>query len=262
MTASYDETYFEKLYQVEDRHFWFRMRQAIIATLSRDLVSNLPAGYRVMEIGCGTGHLLKTLEKTCEKGQVIGLDLYWEGLVFARQRTGACLIQGRAESMPFAEGQFDLVGMFDVLEHLENDEEILKSVHQILKKGGKLMLTVPAERQLWSTTDLIARHQRRYELANLKEKLEHSGFKIDYMSEFMQALHPLAKLRRKAPILLETMSEKEDRISRKSFNQQLSIMPILNELAYRILSSEVKQIQKRKKIKRGTSIIAIASRSE
>ena len=85
---------------------------------------------------------------------------------------------------------------------------------------------------------------------------------IDYMSEFMQALHPLAKLRRKAPILLEEMSEEDDRRSRKEFSQELAVIPILNELAYRILSSEVRQIKNRKNIKRGTSIIAVASRSD
>ena len=101
MAASYDETYFEKLYQVEDRHFWFRTRQAIVAALCRDLTANLPKGYRVMEIGCGTGHLLKTLEDTCPNGQVFGLDLFWEGLAFAQQRTSASLVQGRGGKNAF-----------------------------------------------------------------------------------------------------------------------------------------------------------------
>lgn len=262
MSASFDKTYFEKLYQVEDRHFWFKARQAIVASLCKQIITDLPKGYHVMEIGCGTGHLLKTLENTCQGGIVFGLDLFWEGLAFAQQRTSASLVQGQAEKMPFTEGQFDMVCIFDVLEHLENDEDVLRSIRLILKKSGKLMMTVPAERGLWSTTDLISHHQRRYELTDLKVKLERSGFTIDYMSEFMQALHPLAKLRRKAPILLETMSAEEDRISRKAFRQELAIIPILNELAYRILSREVRQIKNRKRIKRGTSIIAIASRSD
>lgn len=258
MAASYDETYFEKLYQVEDRHFWFRTRQAIIAALSQNLTANLPAGYRVMEIGCGTGHLLKTLEQTSSKGQVIGLDLYWEGLAFAQKRTGASLIQGQAERMPFPEGQFDLIGMFDVLEHLENDEEILKSVQRMLKKGGKLILTVPAEKQLWSTTDLLARHQRRYEATELRQKLEKSGFSIDYLSECMRALHPFAKMRPAAPVLLEEMSEEEHRRSQEKFSHELAIIPVLNEIALAVLSREVSQIRQYRTIHPGTSIIAIA----
>lgn len=260
MSVSYDQTYFEKLYQVEDRHFWFRTRRAIVAALCRDMVANLPSGYRVMEIGCGTGHLLKTLKDTCVKGELVGMDLYWAGLAFASQRTNTSLIQGRAEWMPFREGTFDLIGMFDVLEHLENDEEILISVLQMLKKGGKLILTVPAERQLWSTTDLIAHHQRRYEMDELKQKLEKSGFQIDYSSEFMQALHPLARLRPRAPVLLEEMSADENRRSQEEFSQELKIIPIVNEIAFRILNAEVNRIRHYKPIKRGTSIIAVARR--
>lgn len=262
MSASYDETYFEKLYQVEDRHFWFRTRKAIVAALCSNIIANLPAGYRVMEIGCGTGHLLKTLKDTCKNGKVFGLDLFWEGLAFASQRTNAILVQGQAEWMPFAEGNFDLIGMFDVLEHLENDEEILVSVLRMLKEGGKLMLTVPAERQLWSTTDLIAHHQRRYEMDELKQKLEKSGFQIDYISECMQALHPLARMRPPAPILLEEMSADEDRRSREEFSHELKILPIANEIAFRILQTEINRIRKYETIKRGTSIIAVARRPD
>jgi ubiquinone/menaquinone biosynthesis C-methylase UbiE len=262
MSASYDETYFEKLYQVEDRHFWFRTRRAIVAALCSNIVANLPAGYRVMEIGCGTGHLLKTLKDTCVNGEVVGLDLFWEGLAFASQRTNASLVQGQAEWMPFVEGNFDLIGMFDVLEHLENDEEILGSVLKMLKKGGKLMLTVPAERQLWSTTDLIAHHQRRYEMEELKQKLVKSGFQIDYISECMQALHPLARMRPPAPVVIGEMSKADDLKLHKEIIHELKLLPVLNEIAFRVLSLEIKQIRNYKPMKRGTSIIAVARRPD
>lgn len=260
-SVSYDQSYFEKLYQVEDRHFWFRTRRVIVAALCADIVASLPAGYRVMEIGCGTGHLLKTLKDTCVHGRLVGMDLYWQGLAFASQRTSTSLIQGRAEWMPFREGTFDLIGMFDVLEHLENDDEILVSVGKMLKKGGKLLLTVPAERQLWSTTDLIAHHQRRYEKDELQQKLVKSGFQISYISEFMQVLHPLARLRPPAPVLLEAMSAGENRRSQEELSQELKVIPIVNEIAFRILNAEVKRIRKYEAIKRGTSVIAVASRN-
>jgi ubiquinone/menaquinone biosynthesis C-methylase UbiE len=260
MSSSYDETYFEELYQVEDRHFWFRARQAFVAALCEQAIAGRVEGYRVMEIGCGTGHLLRTLERTCHGGQVFGLDLFWEGLAFARQRSGALLIQGQAEQMPFAAGQFELIGMFDVLEHLEHDEEMLRAAREMLKKDGKILLTVPAEKQLWSTTDLLARHQRRYELADLEEKLARNGFHVEYISKCMQVLHPLARLRRKAPILLETMSADEESQSRREFSQELAVIPLLNEIAYQLLKTETRKIKKHKAIARGTSIIALASR--
>ena len=258
MTSSFDETYFEKLYQIEDRHFWFRARQAIVSVLTEQITANYPPGYRVMEIGCGTGNLLKTLESTCRNGIVFGLDLFWEGLAFAQQRTIAGLIQARAETMPFSKSQFDLIGVFDVLEHLENDEDILTSIQQILKPGGKLLVTVPAHGDLWGSFDMISHHQRRYQTSDLTQKLVRSGFAIEYLSECMQVLYPLAKLRRKAPILLETLSVEEEIKSRKRTSQELSIIPVINEIAFQVLKMELRQIKQRKSIARGTSIIAIA----
>jgi ubiquinone/menaquinone biosynthesis C-methylase UbiE len=261
MASSFDETYFEKLYQIEDRHFWFRARQAIVSALTEQITAGYPQGYRVMEIGCGTGSLLKTLESTCRNGFVFGLDLFWEGLAFAQQRTTAGLIQARAETMPFSKSQFNLIGMFDVLEHLENDEVILSSIEQMLKPGGKLLLTVPAHGDLWSSFDMISHHQRRYQTSDLTAKLIKSGFSIEYLSECMQVLYPLAKLRRKAPILLESLSIEEEIRSRKRTSQELAIMPVLNEIAFQVLKMELKQIMQRKPITRGTSIIAIARKN-
>ncbi len=260
MASSFDETYFKKLYQIEDRHFWFRARQAIVSALTKQITACFPQGYRVMEIGCGTGNLLRILESTCHNGIIFGLDLFWEGLAFAQLRTSAGLIQARAECMPFCNSQFDLIGMFDVLEHLENDEDILSSIQQMLKPGGKLLLTVPAHGDLWSSFDLIAHHQRRYEPSDLTAKLIKGGFSIEYISECMQALYPLAKLRRKAPILLDPLSKEEEKKTRKRTSQEFAIMPVLNEIAYQILKMELKHIKQRKPIARGTSIIAIAQK--
>jgi ubiquinone/menaquinone biosynthesis C-methylase UbiE len=259
MSSSYDQTYFEKLYQIEDRHFWFKTRQAIVSVLTEQIIAGFQQGYLVMEIGCGTGNLLKTLENTCRKGSVFGLDLFWEGLAFAQERTKAGLIQARAECMPFSWEQFDLIGIFDVLEHLENDESILRTIQEMLKPGGKLLLTVPAHGDLWSSFDMVSYHQRRYTTSELTDKLISSGFSIVYMSECMQVLYPLAKLRRKAPILLEPTKEKER--SQKRFKQELTIMPVINEIAFQVLKMELKQIRQRKPIARGTSIIAIASKN-
>ncbi len=258
MSSSYDQTYFEKLYQIEDRHFWFKTRQAIVSVLTKQIISDFQQGYLVMEIGCGTGNLLKTLENTCLNGSVLGLDLFWEGLAFAQERTKAGLIQARAECMPFSREQFNLVGIFDVLEHLENDESILHKIQEMLKPGGKLLLTVPAHGDLWSSFDMVSYHQRRYTTSELTEKLIRSGFTIDYLSECMQVLYPLAKLRRKAPILLEPTKEKKR--SQKRFKQELAVMPVINEIAFQVLKMELKQIRQRKPIARGTSIIAIASK--
>ncbi len=108
---SYDPTYFALLFQIEDRHFWFRARNQVIATVVKRLTADMPRGYRVLEIGCGTGNVLRVLEQVCTDGTVIGLDLFLEGLRYARQRTHAMLVQGDMLHLPFG-APFDLIGLF------------------------------------------------------------------------------------------------------------------------------------------------------
>src|SRR5690349_10563409 len=85
--SSYEPAYFAQLFAIEDRHFWFRARNRVLGRLVAGLTRGLPPGYRVLEVGCGTGTVLHTLEQACPAGTVIGMDLFAEGLAFARRRT-------------------------------------------------------------------------------------------------------------------------------------------------------------------------------
>src|SRR4030095_3337719 len=91
---SYDPAYFARLFSIEDRHFWFRARNRVIATVVAQLRTPLAPGYRVLEVGCGTGKVLKMLDGVCSDGIVTGMDLFGEGLHFARTRTSCALVQG------------------------------------------------------------------------------------------------------------------------------------------------------------------------
>src|SRR2546426_974449 len=84
---SYDPEFFFRLASIESKHFWFRTRNRVIATLAEQITKNWAYGYRVLEVGCGTGNVLRTLEQTCFRGVVVGMDLFAEGLAFARTRT-------------------------------------------------------------------------------------------------------------------------------------------------------------------------------
>ena len=118
--SSYDRCWFAPIAKVEARHFWFRTRNKVIATVVSQITANLAPGYRVLEVGCGTGNVLRVLEQACPHGMVIGMDMFAEGLYYARQRTSCPLIQGDINKPPFAK-QFDLICLFDVLEHLPDD---------------------------------------------------------------------------------------------------------------------------------------------
>ena len=85
----YDRACFDSLAEIEEKHFWFRARSRVIETLARQITASLPAGYRVLEVGCGTGNVLRAMERACPAGSVIGLDYYAEGLRYARHRSAA-----------------------------------------------------------------------------------------------------------------------------------------------------------------------------
>ena len=124
MTGGYDPAHFERLFQVEDRHFWVRARNEMIFQLAQKAVSAVPAGYRALEVGCGDGNVLRHLKGACRQGIVTGMDYFAEGLVYSRRRGVSALVQGDIARPPFGR-VFQLIGVFDVLEHLADDGRAL-----------------------------------------------------------------------------------------------------------------------------------------
>jgi SAM-dependent methyltransferase len=246
--GGYDPTHFARLAAIEERHAWFRVRRELLGRLAADITRDLPDGFRVLEVGCGTGVILQELEKVCPRGQVIGMDLYEEGLRFARQRTTSPLIVGDANDPPLGQ-EFILVGLFDVLEHLPDDEHVLRRMCDLLLPGGTLLLTVPADPTLWSYFDESARHVRRYELPELAAKLDGAGLEVTYITHFMRALRPLMRLYRHAAFT-----------NRRDTKRDLTVLPLANKLLYRILKRDASAIAARRPLTSGTSLLAIARR--
>ncbi len=158
---------------------------------------SLPAGFRTLEIGCGTGNVLRLLEKLSGAEKVVGIDRFAGRLRYARQRTQCALVQGDMHAPPF-QTQFHLIGMFDVIEHFADERPALRDARALLAPGGKLLLTVPALMGLWSYADEFAGHQRRYDRRQLTEKLMAAGFSVDYVSYFMATTYPMMWLKRRA----------------------------------------------------------------
>jgi SAM-dependent methyltransferase len=251
--------HFAPLFAAEDRHFWFRARNRVIARLVRQTVKNWPPGYRVLEAGCGTGNVLRVLDRVCRNGRVVGMDLFSEGLQYAQRRTKAPLVQSDMHRTPFAV-RFDMVGLFDVLEHLPDDRRVLSDLHALLRPGGVLMMTVPAHAALWSYFDEAACHCRRYSMGELESKLREVGFTVEYSTQFMSVLFPLVWGGRRAAALLnrkrspETAAQKHNEMSQ----QELRIVPFFNELITALLRQEERFIASRHRLPCGTSLLAIA----
>lgn len=254
---SYDPTYFKRLFAVEDRHFWFRARNRVILTLVRQITAGLPPGYRVLEVGCGTGNVLRVLEQACPDGVVVGMDLFAEGLQYARQRTSCFLLQGDIHAPPFGT-RFDLIGLFDLLEHLPDDMKVLRNVHAILAPQGTLLLTVPAYPSLWSYFDKASHHCRRYALTELKSKLIHAGYRVEFITHYMASIFPLAWLGRRLATLTNQRRAGRAGRTRDLATRELRVMPLVNGLLALVLAQEARVIAGRHRLPVGTSLLAIA----
>jgi SAM-dependent methyltransferase len=258
---SYDPKYFRKLFKVEDEHFWFSTRNKIIGRLVTQLQTGFAPGYRVLEVGCGTGNVLRVLERTCKNGSVVGMDLFSEGLQFARQRTKCSLVQGDVQTPPF-NVQFDLIGVFDVLEHLPNDIEILSNILALLAPGGRLILTVPAHMSLWSYFDVASHHCRRYELRELRQKLAQSGYSIDYMTQYMAAIFPLVWLGRRVAAIMARGKNGGEIDADSTASNELKIVPVVNSLLKWVLGAEASLLGGRRHLPIGTSILAVVHKKQ
>jgi SAM-dependent methyltransferase len=257
--ASYDPQFFEKLAAVEDEHFWFCGRNLVIAALTRQVTDGLPSGYRVLEIGCGTGNVLRALEQTCAGGTVLGMDLFGEGLKFARERTHCGLVQGDLRKPPFGI-LFEVIGAFDVIEHLPDEQVILRGIHAMLRPRGVLLVTVPARKGLWSYFDEDAHHCRRYERNDLARVLNECGFEVEFLTEFMASIYPLVWLNRKLGALRRRVTNSEETDMSLTL-RELRVIPIVNGALKFVLGQEAKRIEARRTLPFGTSLVAVARRA-
>lgn len=191
----YDPSYYHEIARLETRHFWFQARNRLIVhTLRR----YFPGARSFLEIGCGTGMVLQAIHAAFPKLATSGSELFVEGLGFARQRLpGARLMQMDATRIPCAD-EFDVIGAFDVLEHIEDDVRVLHEIHRALHPGGGVILTVPQHPRLWSHQDELAHHVRRYQRGELEGKLQRCGFHIVHSTSFITLLLPLLALSRRA----------------------------------------------------------------
>jgi len=185
--TGFDQDEFERLAEVEPNSFWFRSRNKLIVEFIRKYFARAES---FLEVGCGTGFVLSEVARNVNTLSIYGSELSPEGLAFAARRApGAQLFQMDALKMPF-EAEFDLIGMFDVLEHIESDNVVLQQTYKSLKPGGGVIVTVPQHMFLWSYRDEMAGHFRRYSKGELLGKMENVGFKFVAATSFVSFLLP------------------------------------------------------------------------
>ena len=196
--------HYETLYRHEEKHWWYAVRRHLVHDLIHAYTKG--ASLAILDIGCGTGALTKELERY---GSATGIDFSQQAVDFCRSRGVKDVRLGSVEATGCAPDSFDAVLCLDVLEHLPDDETGIAEIHRVLKPGATAIIFVPTFQSLWSVTDEVSLHFRRYRLPVLLEKFERLGFTIERKSYFNTFLFPLIALVRISVRLLHIKMESE-----------------------------------------------------
>jgi SAM-dependent methyltransferase len=186
---------YEQMAEFDERHWWYCARREIIAALIRRRAMP-PANGAILEIGCGTGHNLAMLGQF---GHVDALELDDQARAIAEKRLGRTIMSAPLPELAgVPDRHYDLIGAFDVIEHIDDDRASIASIAAKLKPGGKFVMTVPAHGWMWSAHDRVNHHKRRYSKRGLRRLIEGSQLRLDSVGYFNSLLFPIAVAQRLA----------------------------------------------------------------
>lgn len=246
-SEGFEASHFDRLPELEEGNFWFLSRNRLLVWA---LLHYFPHAQNFLEIGCGTGFVLSGIRKALPRLTLSGSEIFSAGLSVAAQRLpGVELFQMDARRIPFRE-EFDVIGAFDVLEHIKEDEDVLSQMYQATRKGGGIMATVPQHPFLWSKSDDVARHVRRYRFQELKDKTRRAGFEIVKITSFVSLLLPL---------LMASRLKRPGRDFEPA--SEFQINPLLNTTLKRILDGERLMIRAGVSFPAGGSLLLVARRN-
>jgi len=163
-------------FQVEDHSFWFHHRNACLLAVMR----RFPPGGVVFDIGGGNGFVARALVAAGLPSVVV--EPGPTGARNAQARGLSPVICSALDDAGFRPGTMPAAGLFDVLEHIEDDGGVLGRLAVLIPPGGRLYLTVPSYQWLWSTEDDISGHHRRYTTASLARVVREAGFEVEFTS--------------------------------------------------------------------------------
>ncbi len=252
-SISYPEKGNENCLQIEENSFWFNHRNNVIA----ESVQKHSPNKMFFDIGGGNGFVSKRLQDDGIK--TILVEPGKKGATNAYKRGIKNVLCSTLEDADFVSNSIDSVGLFDVVEHIENDFSFLNNINKYMKIGGYIYITVPAFNFLWSNEDIDAGHFKRYSTSQLNNLLEKCGFSI-VQSTYIFSILPLPVfLFRSLPSKLG-LNKKPSELQ-KHQNEHKPKKGILDKVMQKIWKWELSRINKNKNIPIGGSCFVIAKKT-
>lgn len=184
-----DRVVYDRMAELDELHWWYRARRRVLEALIRRS-ADLPPDARLLEVGCGTGHNLAMLQRF---GRVDAIEVDPVARAIAERRLGRPISDARLPELKgISRADYDLIGAFDVIEHIDDDVAAMSALAECLKPGGKLVVAVPAHQWMWSTHDELNHHKRRYSKRELRQLIQGSPLRLQSIGYFNSLLFPVA----------------------------------------------------------------------
>lgn len=224
-----------KFNQIEKIHWWWEGRRQILLQLITP-----KKNQKILDIGFGTGETMTYLKKILPKPDLYGVDTSPVAVRFAKSRGHKNAQKGSATKLPYKARTFDTTLVLDVIEHIEDDQQVINEMFRVLKPGGEAIITVPALPFIWSKHDSGQGHKRRYTRRRLVKLAKTAGFKVKFISYFNSFLSPLIVLIRLIGRLkpFNGLNEYDSKL-----NYDLSRKKIINFLLKSMFVGEIKLLK-------------------
>jgi SAM-dependent methyltransferase len=240
--------------RLEKESFWVRSRNRllseIIDTCSKDI-----SNPKFLEVGGGTGEFLRNIIGN-KNLQVTGSDIYYSALSFAKKKLPDVEFIQFDVTKGGLNRKYDIIGAFDVLEHIDDDLSALGNIYEMLNYGGFLVVTVPQYKFLWSNIDKIVKHKRRYSRGELLQKLSQKGFSTNYCTSFLFFLFPLMFMTR----IMDRRKKMNAKFISTEFAGRVSFPRSLSWTFDKLMRVDEFLIRRRMRLPFGGSLLVVAQK--